>query len=177
MAENKLKLLSGRVKKVPSTEADSNRYNWLNLQNAEPDLGVPTSNGSFFVSTVDGTRSWTDTITLTNDGINVDGLTETTDLTATDVANIANLVVSQLANLGAIGNVKISGGTEGQVIATDGSGNLSFADAGSGGDGQVPTLIPEDETYTVLENKQVLFNLPIDVQGDLEVNGVLIQVD
>lgn len=110
--------------------------------------------------------------------IQANGAITTTDLSVSDIANIANLVVSQLANLGAIGNVKITGGSSGQVITTDGTGNLSFADGGgSGGDGQVPTLIPEGETYTVLENRQVLFNIPIDVQGDLVVNGFLIQVD
>ena len=30
------------------------------------------------------------------------------------------------ANLGPVSNVKISGGTSGQVLATDGSGNLTF---------------------------------------------------
>ena len=38
-----------------------------------------------------------------------------------------NLTVQKVANLGPIGNVKITGGTSGQVILTDGLGNLSFA--------------------------------------------------
>lgn len=93
--------------------------------------------------------------------------------------SVASILVSGKSELGPIGNVSISGGSSGQVITTDGSGNLSFTDAtgGAGGDGQVPTLIPEGETYTVLENRQVLFNLPIVVNGDLVVNGFLIQVD
>lgn len=37
-----------------------------------------------------------------------------------------NITTTGVANLNAIGNVKISGGSNGQVIKTDGTGNLSF---------------------------------------------------
>jgi len=37
-----------------------------------------------------------------------------------------NLSVSNVANLGPVGNVKITGGSSGQIISTDGLGNLSF---------------------------------------------------
>ena len=40
-----------------------------------------------------------------------------------------------VANLGDIGNVVILGGSSGQVLATDGTGNLSWTAAGSGGGG------------------------------------------
>jgi hypothetical protein len=43
----------------------------------------------------------------------------------------SSLLVSGTANLGAVGNVKITGGTTGQAIVTDGTGNLSFAAAGA----------------------------------------------
>ena len=39
----KTELLSGRVKKVTGTSLDSTRYEFLDLKNAEPDLGFPTS--------------------------------------------------------------------------------------------------------------------------------------
>jgi hypothetical protein len=103
------RLISGTIKKTPAANADPNRYTWLNLQNAEPDLGVPASNGSLFVSTVDGTRSWTDTITI-----------------AGAVATINTLTVSGNSNLGSNSNVKITGGGPGQFIVTDGAGNLAF---------------------------------------------------
>ena len=44
-----------------------------------------------------------------------------------------NLDVTQGINLGPVGNVSISGGTAGQVLSTDGTGNLSWADGGVGG--------------------------------------------
>ena len=86
------------------------------------------------------------------------------------------------ANLGNIANVKIGGGSSGYVIATDGAGNLSFV-AGGGGGGNLeitspmPTLINSGETYYVTANHQGLFSVPIEINGALEVDGVLVQTD
>ena len=46
-------------------------------------------------------------------------------------ANIGNLVVSKLSNLGPAGNVTITGGSAGQYLSTDGQGNLSWESAAS----------------------------------------------
>jgi hypothetical protein len=54
------RLLSGRVKKVPATQADPDRYDFLELSQTEPDLGVPATNGQVLASTTTGTRSWVD---------------------------------------------------------------------------------------------------------------------
>jgi hypothetical protein len=51
-----------------------------------------------------------------------------------------NLAVSGVANLGAVANVKISGGTTGQYLQTDGAGNLSWAAAAGGGGGASVTV-------------------------------------
>ena len=49
------------------------------------------------------------------------------NLAEANFVNVAsNLVVSGKSNLGPIGNVYITGGTSGQVVSTDGVGNLSF---------------------------------------------------
>jgi hypothetical protein len=49
------------------------------------------------------------------------------NLATANFVNVAsNLVVSGKSNLGPIGNVYITGGTSGQVVSTDGAGNLSF---------------------------------------------------
>lgn len=109
--------------------------------------------------------------------IQANGAVTTSNLSVSDLANIANLVVTQLANLGAISNVFISGGTAGQVISTDGAGNLSFITPAAGGAGQMPYYIPTGESYTVEENKQGLFSIPITIDGDLIVNGLLVQVN
>jgi hypothetical protein len=61
MRNNNLTLLSGRVKKLASTSAASDRYTWLDLKNAEPDAGVPAAHSStrgIFASDTSGTRDW-----------------------------------------------------------------------------------------------------------------------
>ena len=44
----------------------------------------------------------------------------------TSVGTLSSLAVNGTSTLGAIANVKITGGTSGQVVSTDGTGNLSF---------------------------------------------------
>jgi hypothetical protein len=53
----------------------------------------------------------------------VDGL----ELGNSAIANVGNLNITGTATLGAVGNVKITGGSNGQVLKTDGTGNLSWA--------------------------------------------------
>lgn len=48
------------------------------------------------------------------------------NLTGSDISNVGNITVALTSNLGAVGNVKITGGTSDYVIKTDGLGNLSF---------------------------------------------------
>lgn len=91
--------------------------------------------------------------------------------------SVPNIQVNSLSNLGNISNVIITGGTSGYVLQTNGSGNLSWTAPGGGTDtGQMPYYIPSGTTYTVQENRQGLFSIPITVDGDLVVNGILVQV-
>lgn len=55
---NSIGLLSSRVKKVPSTEVDLTRYEFLDLENAEPDLGVPPIENGVPASDPQGLRKW-----------------------------------------------------------------------------------------------------------------------
>ncbi len=48
----------------------------------------------------------------------------------TSVGTLTSLTVNGTANLGAVGNVKISGGSNGQALVTDGNGNLSWGNVG-----------------------------------------------
>ncbi len=62
-------LLSNRVEKTPSTEVSADRYEFLTLSEAEPDLGVPSSNSYILASSTTGTRSWINPATsLTSPG-------------------------------------------------------------------------------------------------------------
>jgi hypothetical protein len=51
-------MLSGKVKKIPSTAVSADRYNFLKLSEAEPDLGVPAANGYVLTSDTSGNRIW-----------------------------------------------------------------------------------------------------------------------
>lgn len=53
-----VRLLSNRVKKVPSTEVGNSRYTYLSLDESEPDLGVPAQDGNLLLSSTVGTRNW-----------------------------------------------------------------------------------------------------------------------
>jgi hypothetical protein len=89
-----------------------------------------------------------------------------------------NLTVSGVSNLGPVGNVTITGGTNGQALVTDGSGVLSFQtiDAGGNRAAPMPYNILPGESYIVDENFQGLFAYPITIDGTLEVDGILIEV-
>jgi hypothetical protein len=50
--------LSGKVAKTPSTEADPDRYQYIDLSNSEADLGVPTLNNAISTSNTNGDRVW-----------------------------------------------------------------------------------------------------------------------
>lgn len=54
-------------------------------------------------------------------------VTTNTQPNITSVGTLTTLTVSGVATLSAVGNVKITGGTSGQFLSTDGAGNLSFA--------------------------------------------------
>lgn len=52
------KILSGKIKKIPSSLASPGRYDFLSLGEAEPDAGLPSVNNGLFASDTDGTRKW-----------------------------------------------------------------------------------------------------------------------
>lgn len=89
--------------------------------------------------------------------------------------NTLDLNVTGISNLGPATNVKMTGGSFGQSLITDGTGNLSFQTIDPSG-ALMPYFIPEGETYVVPTNRQGLFVLPITIEGTLEVTGVLVQV-
>jgi hypothetical protein len=89
-----------------------------------------------------------------------------------------NLTVTELSNLGAIGNITIAGGTNGQGIITDGSGTLSFGSTGIAANSatNMPYYISSGDTYVVNANLQGLYSQAIEIDGTLEVDGILIEV-
>ncbi len=89
-----------------------------------------------------------------------------------------NLSVTGNSDLGAIANVHITGGSTGQAIITDGSGNLTFGNVSVEADpAPMPTYIAVGNTITISANYQGIFGYPITVDGTIVVDGVLVDVN
>ena len=152
MALNNSKLLSGRAPVTPYSNLSSDRYQFLGLSEAEPSLGAGANNSVLTIST-SNTRVWSNALSL------------------------SSLTVTGVSNLGPIGNVTITGGTNGQLVQTDGNGNLTFIDpAVSDSAAPMPFYIPVGDTYYIPNNFQGLFTVPIEIDGALEVSGILAEV-
>jgi len=104
-------------------------------------LAVPTIN----TTTVSIANSLTVNTTANLYTTNINGI-----LTAS--SNI-NASMSPNVNLGSISNLHIQGGTNGQVLQTDGTGNLSWSAGGGGGNGS-----PGGANTQIQYNDQGLFN-------------------
>lgn len=100
-------------------------------------VGNITSTGTLTVNTVSA-----NSISVASTG-NINGgnlvtanwisgtLTTAAQPNITSTGILGSLTVSGVSTLGNIGNVKITGGSNNQVVVTDGSGNLSFASVSS----------------------------------------------
>ncbi len=80
-----------------------------------------------------------------------------------NVGNVTalNLAVTELSDLGAIGNITITGGSANQALITDGSGGLSFGSAGLAANtaAVMPYIINSSESYQIGANLQGLFSI------------------
>lgn len=88
----------------------------------------------------------------------------------------SNLVVSTSANLGAVGNIVITGGSSGQVLSTDGSGTLSWADQTGGGNVPPASPIAQVDVFTAdgSGNTYTLSSTPANEdQLSVNIDGVM----
>lgn len=95
-----------------------------------------------------------------------------------DITTI-NFTANGISNLGPVSNVIITGGNIGEYLKTDGLGNLAWDSIGnlaSNRAAPMPYLIPTGESYIVNENFQGLYSQAITIDGELEVDGILIEV-
>lgn len=98
----------------------------------------------------------------------------TTNITANGVIDVS---LSSNVALGDIANVHITGGTAGDLIKTDGNGNLSFfALTSLDSAAPMPYYIPTGNTAVVPNNYQGLYSQTITIDGTFEVDGVLVQI-
>ena len=89
----------------------------------------------------------------------------------------STISVTGVSHLGNIGNLNVTGGNAGDVITTDGAGNLSFTSVSvAQSPAPMPIIIYPGELLVIPNNYQGLFGIPLDIEGSLEVLGVLIEV-
>jgi hypothetical protein len=86
----------------------------------------------------------------------------------------ANAITSIHSNLGNVGNVKIGGGTNGYILQTDGTGNLSWSASGGGGGNGSPggsnTQIQYNDAGVFGGNAGFTFN---EISGNVAIPGNL----
>lgn len=131
---------------------------------------------SVLINTAAGVNSWeftTDGDLNAPNNISANGLITANSYTAN--AGTVDFTATTNVSLGDVANVHIAGGSSGQTLTTDGAGNLSWSGSASDG-GLMPFYIPSGQTYTIPQYKQGLFTIPITIDGDLVVNGILVQV-
>ena len=90
--------LSGRVRKRPSNQVSENRYKFLELRDAEPDLGIAPANNALLTSNTSGSRYWLNPgsgLSIENSYIFVSESTLeiNTDLFSNSIANTLSLVL------------------------------------------------------------------------------------
>ena len=106
-------------------------------------------------------------------GIDPSGNYTVNGITVSANASIANLTVTTTSNLGAVGNIYISGGTANYVLQTDGAGTLTWAAQSGGGSGANVTV----DNFTG-NGAQTIFTLsttPIGInQTSVNYNGATV---
>jgi hypothetical protein len=132
---------------------------------------LTTLNTANFTAT--GTANLSGTISLSN-----------TTLLATRTLTVAgnlNTDGSANVNLGNVANIHISGGVNGYVLSTDGSGNLSWKNAGGGNGGGTPggsnTQIQYNSQGTFAGSPFLTFNEVsnnVQIAGNLTANAITI---
>ncbi len=150
MGTNSSKLLSGRVPVTSYNNLPSSRYEFLGLSDAEPSLGVPAVTGSLFTSTSNGIRSWS------------------------NVVNIGSNTVTFYEKY----TFPNANGSVGQVLSSDGNGNIVFANVGDStaivnGNSNVRVAANGNVSVSVAgtSNVLVISNTSATLQGNLVVTG------
>lgn len=144
--------LSGKIKTRPNERLDSDRYQFLDITQAEPNPGNPPFDGSVFVSNVDGTRSWTSTPVLRGLNFQTGTLTEVapTDLYVLAVKGNPFDAVNDSIGVRLV-----------NFVETDTLNTVT-------GRGNVTT---NDITVGKITADSAVFNVDVIVTGNLTVNG------
>jgi hypothetical protein len=130
--------------------------------NGNSTVRIPAANGNIELNAAGAS---TPELTITSTGVNVAG----------------TLQVSGVSNLGPNGNVIITGGSSGQVLSTNGSGNLSWITVSGGGGASISNgtsnvnIATSDGNVTTSvagnANVQIITGTGVNVAGTLNATG------
>jgi hypothetical protein len=180
------KLLSGRVPVTPYNDLTNGRYEFLNLEQAEPSLGAGAANSILTLST-GNTRVWSDSISLNsvsvsgniNAGHFVGNGYYITDIATADTANyviqnnqpnitsvgtLTTLSVDGDIAVGNIGSITLKSPAPLNFEAVDSSNVVGFT---------APANIPENVTWTLPDRDGNTYGnlLATDATGNLFWSG------
>ena len=126
-----------------------------------------------FTDTTISTITTNSNIYLTPNGVG------NVQVTSSLIAN-GNLTVNSVSNLGNVGNIKITGGTSGYLLVTDGTGNLSWQAPASGSgiangnsNVNIPTANGNINLTATGNTTLVVTGTGVNVAGYLTVTGTL----
>jgi hypothetical protein len=119
--------LSGKVKKTPPANVDPNRYTFINLENVEPDFGLPEFDNAIAASDANGVRKW---LYLNIEGGNIDvGGNVTLSTTLDEVTTRGNTTTNGIS----IGNLTVENiFIDNDTISTVSNANLILDPNGTG---------------------------------------------
>jgi hypothetical protein len=113
-------------------------------------------------------------------GIDTSGNYTVNGMNVSANASIANLTVTASSNLGAVGNIYIGGGTNGQYLQTNGSGVLTWSSVSSGSASNIsngnsnvniPSANGNVNISAVGNTVMVVSGTGVNVAGTLNVTG------
>ena len=114
------------------------------ISNGNSNVNIPAANGNVNISSAGNAN----VVVVTGTGVNVAG----------------TLNVTGVSNLGPASNVKITGGTNGYVLSTDGVGNLSWvAQSNGGGSSNAANIIVDSFTGNGVQTTFTLSTTPNNI--------------
>jgi len=158
--------------------------------NGNSNLSIPAANGNVNISASGNANI----VVVTGTGVNVAGTLNATgnanvgnlgatDIVATNITSsgVVNFTTASNVSLGAVGNVKITGGTSGYLLSTDGTGTLSWiappsTSTISNGNSNVNIATSGGNVTTSVNgtaNVQVVTATGVNVAGTLNATGNL----
>ena len=155
------------------------------LVNGNSNVNIPIANGNVNISAVGNANI----VVVTGTGVNVAGTINATGTITgnfsgnvttaaqgniTSLGNLTSLTVNGIANLGAVGNVKITGGSSNSYLFTDGTGNLTFGSIVNTPPGGANNDVQFKDGGTYQGSSNFTFNPTsnlVSITGNLSVTG------